>query len=113
MYANAYGISFPNKWTYEFAATYFAYFYLDQNFPKQSEIWFDVSKILVKELTPRYTSLNDFEEMCVRVGGRKLCLLSSSVFTKGEGDVHGRENRFLKETERSTMDVNFNVSIFE
>jgi len=68
IYANAYGISFPNKWTFEFAATYFAYFYLEQNFPRQSEIWVDVSEILVKELEPSNTSLNDFEEMYVRVG---------------------------------------------
>lgn len=68
IYANAYGISFPNKWIFEFAATYFAYFYLEQNFPRQSDIWVDVSEILVKELEPSTTSLNDFEEMYVRVG---------------------------------------------
>jgi len=68
IYANEYGISFPNKWIFEFAATYFAYFYLEQNFPRQSEIWVDVSEILVKELEPSYTSLRDFEEMYVKVG---------------------------------------------
>jgi hypothetical protein len=68
IYAIAYGISFPNKWIFEFAATYFAYFYLEQNFPIQSEIWGEVSEILVRELEPSTTSLNDFEEMYVRVG---------------------------------------------
>ncbi|MDZ7764128.1 MAG: hypothetical protein U5K00_06830 [Melioribacteraceae bacterium] len=28
IYAREYGINFPNKWTFEFAATYFAYLYL-------------------------------------------------------------------------------------
>lgn len=68
IYANAYGISFPNRWTYEFAATYFAYSYVDQGFQKERDIWIDVSDILVKEINPRYTSLNDFEEMYVSVG---------------------------------------------
>ena len=68
IYANEYGISFPNKWIFEFTATYFAYFYLEQNFPKKSDIWSDVSEILVKELEPSYTSLKDFEEMYVKVG---------------------------------------------
>ncbi len=68
IYANAYGISFPNRWTYEFAATYFAYSYIDQGFQKERDIWIDVSEILVKEINPRYTSLNDFEEMYVSVG---------------------------------------------
>lgn len=68
IYANAYGASFPNKWTFEFAATYFAYFYLDRNFQRERDIWIDVSKILVEEINPRYTTLDDFEEMYVRVG---------------------------------------------
>ncbi|MCF8231425.1 MAG: hypothetical protein K9J27_04480 [Bacteroidales bacterium] len=68
IYADAYGINFPNKWIFEFAATYFAYFYLEQNFPGHSKIWMDVSEILAEELAPSHTSLNDFEEMYVRVG---------------------------------------------
>lgn len=68
IYANAYGASFPNKWTFEFAATYFAYFYLDRNFQKERDIWIDVSEILVEEINPQYTTLDDFEEMYVRVG---------------------------------------------
>ena len=68
IYAGAYGISFPNKWTYEFAASYFAYFYLDQNFQKERDIWTDVSEILVEEINPRYSTFDDFEKMYVRVG---------------------------------------------
>jgi hypothetical protein len=68
IYANEYGISFPNKWIFEFAATYFAYFYLEQNFPRQAEIWGNVSEILVKELEPSFTSLKDCKEMYVKVG---------------------------------------------
>lgn len=68
IYANSYGAGFPNKWTFEFAATYFAYFYLDQNYPKERNLWVDVSRILINELSPRFTNLTDFEELYVRVG---------------------------------------------
>jgi hypothetical protein len=68
MYSREYGIRFPNKWTYEFAATYLAHFYLDRNHPKESQIWVDVSEILAKELIPQYTSLKDFEEKYLGVG---------------------------------------------
>ena len=68
MYATAYGASFPNKWTFEFAATYFAYFYLDQRFPRERDIWTGVSRILAEELDPRYTTLRDFEQRYVGVG---------------------------------------------
>lgn len=68
IYAKAYDMSFPNKWTYEFAATYFAYFYLDRNYPTERDIWIDASKILVQELQAGHTSLEDFERMYVKVG---------------------------------------------
>lgn len=61
IYAHSYGATFPNKWTFEFTATYFAYFYLDQNYTKERDLWIDVSKIIIKEIEPRYTSLKDCE----------------------------------------------------
>jgi hypothetical protein len=68
IYAKEYGINFPNKWTYEFAATYTAYLYLTDNFPVEADIWLSISEILEKEINPNYTSLNDFENLYVRVG---------------------------------------------
>lgn len=68
IYARSYGATFPNKWTFEFAATYFAYFYLDRNFPKERDIWMEVSNIIIKEIQPRYTSLKDFEMKYSGVG---------------------------------------------
>lgn len=68
IYASEYGISFPNKWIFEFAATYFAYDYLENNFPEHSRLWVELSGILAKELEPSKTSLNDFEELYVKVG---------------------------------------------
>lgn len=68
IYANSYGATFPNRWTFEFAETYFAYFYLDQNYTKERDIWIDVSNIIIKEIEPRYTSLKDFEMKYSGVG---------------------------------------------
>ena len=68
IYAHSYGATFPNKWTFEFAATYFAYFYLDRNFPKERDIWIEVSNIIIKEIQPHYTSLKDFEMKYSGVG---------------------------------------------
>lgn len=68
IYARTYGIKFPNKWTSEFGATYFAYAYLEENCPKESEIWRDVSRVLANKIKPDRTSLLDFEKLYVRVG---------------------------------------------
>jgi len=68
IYANEYGASFPNKWTYEFVATYFAYLYLEQTSPEERKLWVDMSDILLKEINPRHTSLADFEELYAKVG---------------------------------------------
>lgn len=68
IYARGCKIDFPNKWTFEFAATYFAYLYLKENAPTTAALWIDVAKILVDEIKPKFTSLKDFEELYVRVG---------------------------------------------
>lgn len=68
MYAKKLGINFPNKWTFEFAATYLAFLYLQENSPKDNELWLDVASKLLKEIQPTYTSLKDFDEKYVQVG---------------------------------------------
>ncbi|MCF8240312.1 MAG: hypothetical protein K9J16_02925 [Melioribacteraceae bacterium] len=68
IYAREYGINFPNIWTFEFAATYFAYSYLVENHIDKAEIWNEIGEILLNEIEPTYTSLNDFENLYFRVG---------------------------------------------
>ncbi|MFW6370430.1 MAG: hypothetical protein ACOC10_04410 [Bacteroidota bacterium] len=97
IYARAYGISFPNNWIFEFAATYFAYFYLEQNFPGQSEIWGDVSEILVKELEPSHTSLKDFEEMYVGVGVENYAWYQAVFLGRVEEVYRQQGIEFLRE----------------
>lgn len=68
IYSKTYGLRFPNKWTNEFAATFFAYSYLEKHFPRERDIWIDVSRLLADKITPEFASLTDFEEKYVRVG---------------------------------------------
>jgi len=68
MYARDFGISFPNKWIDEFAASYFAYCYLKDEQPTMCQLWLDASEILLNELNPKYTSISAFEELYVQVG---------------------------------------------
>ena len=68
IYSKASGINFPNKWTFEFAATYFAYLYLIENSEENKNIWLDAAHILEEKISPAHTSLKDFEELYVRVG---------------------------------------------
>lgn len=68
IYAKKYGLNFPNRWSFEFAATYFAYLYLTDNYPLESEIWCRISEILAGEIKPQYTHLSDFENLYFRVG---------------------------------------------
>lgn len=97
IYANAYGADFPNKWTFEFAATYFAYFYLDQHYPKERDLWVDVSKILVNELSPRFTSLTDFEEMYVRVGIENYAWYQVVFLMRVKELYENKRKRFLED----------------
>ncbi len=68
IYAKESGLSFPNKWTYEFLATYFAYLYLENTAPDKNKLWLDIGNLLLKDIKPNHTSLNDFENLYVRVG---------------------------------------------
>ncbi len=68
VYARAYGISFPNKWTFEFVATYMAYYYLKENKPEYNALWLDAGSALLDVIEPRHTSLADFERLYTRVG---------------------------------------------
>ncbi len=102
IYANSYGATFPNKWTFEFAATYFAYFYLDQNFTRERDIWIDVSEILVKEITPQHTTLDDFEEMYVNVGVENYAWFQVVFLLKVEKVYKYQGKAFLNKLQNHT-----------
>lgn len=68
IYAKSAGIQFPNKWTFEFAATYLAFMYLSETNSREAQIWIDISDKLADQINPKYTLLKDFEKLYVRVG---------------------------------------------
>lgn len=68
IYSKASEIKFPNKWSFEFAATYFAYLFLIDNSEQNKNLWLDVGDILEGNISPEHTSLKDFEELYVNVG---------------------------------------------
>ncbi len=68
VYASAYGLNRPNKWIYEFQASYLAYAYLREKQPGMASAWQQISTLLTEHIQPEYTSLQVFEEQYVRVG---------------------------------------------
>lgn len=68
VYASAYGLNRPNKWVYEFQASYLAYAYLRERNPEMASLWQQTSSLLANRIQPAHTTLSDFEEMYVRVG---------------------------------------------
>ena len=68
VYASEYGLNRPNRWVYEFQASYLAYAYLRERHPGMASLWQQTSHLLANQIQPAHTSLEDFEEMYVRVG---------------------------------------------
>ena len=68
IYARSYGMQFPNKWTFELAATYFAYFYLAHNAASELELWLETAATLGKNIEPTFTTIEDFEKLYTKVG---------------------------------------------
>ena len=102
IYARSYGATFPNKWTFEFAATYFAYFYLDRNFSKERDIWIEVSNIIIKEIQPRYTSLKDFEVKYSGVGVENYAWYQVAFLLQVEKLFNNQGKDFLNKLQHHT-----------
>ena len=87
IYATELGINFPNKWTYEFAATYFAYLYLKETAPTKNMLWLDVADLLLDEIEPKYKSLKTFEELYVRVGIENYAWYQVVFLVSGQSSI--------------------------
>ena len=68
VYARESGLQSPEKWIFEFNATYLAYAFLARNRPEWAEIWVKAAAIIAEQIQPQHRSLEDFEELYVRVG---------------------------------------------
>lgn len=112
IYSKAIGINFPNKWTFEFAATYFAYLYLKDNAPDKNQLWLDVADILLNDISPKHTSLKDFEELYVRVGVENYAWYQV-VFLKRVAQVAAHLNKAFINELKSKKLSNDNLSLDE
>jgi len=95
VYARAYGISFPNKWTFEFAASYMAYYYLQKNAPRYGALWIDVCHALLNTIEPEHTSLADFEKLYTRVGIANYAWYQVVFLLQVDTVYRAREKNFL------------------
>lgn len=68
VYARKLGLKYQNNWIFEFMASYFAYFYLDKNFPQYGQLWEEICARLACSIEPTHQTLGDFERLYVRVG---------------------------------------------
>lgn len=101
IYAREAGMSFPNKWTFEFMATYLAYAYLREEQPDMARLWGTVTDAVVAELAPEIRNLARFEEQYVRVGVGPYAWYQM-VFLQRVRDVYGEHGLAFVERYRST-----------
>ena len=115
IYSKEYGINFPNKWTFEFAATYLAYLYLSEHAPNKNEIWLDAAAALLKNIKPQHTSLQDFENLYVRVGVENYAWYQVVFLIRAAETAEKRNSTFvnkLKSTELKNSS-DYSLSQFE
>ncbi len=103
IYSKAYGLKFPNKWAFEFAATYFAYRYLFENDSANCEIWIKTAQLLINDIKPVYTNLRDFEQLYVQVGVENYAWYQA-VFLVHAAEVNRKMgNDFIEELLRINL----------
>ncbi len=96
IYAKRYGLHFPNKWTFEFAATYIAYYFLEKQQITDCKIWYRVAKALSKELSHPKSTLREFENYYYRVGIENYAWYQS-VFEMRVAEVYDDMGKYFIE----------------
>jgi hypothetical protein len=116
IYAKKYGLKFPNKWTFEFAATYFAYLYIADNGGSVGEIWYSIGEILAEEINPKYTQLNHFEKLYFNVGIESYAWYQSVFLLRTKEVQNSLGSEFVRRllgTSLSEADNNFSLEKLE
>ncbi|MFO7726285.1 MAG: hypothetical protein R6V45_12130 [Oceanipulchritudo sp.] len=116
IYSRKMGLTYPNNWIFEFMASYFAYFYLDEHFPCYGQVWEETCAYLARRIEPAYRTLGDFERLYVRVGVetyawyQMVFLLRVAEVFRVEG---GQFLRTLKDHEWEKTSEDFHVGEME
>ena len=69
-YSDVYAIKATNQWLREFLASYFAYAFLSQKYPKIARLYLALHETLIAGNKPKYTSLEDFNNLSTGVGAQ-------------------------------------------
>ena len=99
--SRTYGINPANKWLNEFLATYFAYAYLKNRYPKLAQLSEAMSYAFIDGITPKYTSLTDFERLYFGVGLDNYSWYQANFYLKAAQICKKRKLNFLKEMKKS------------
>jgi hypothetical protein len=69
-YSDSYGIHATNQWLREFLASYFAYAFLAQKYPKIARLYVALHETLIAGAKPKHTSLEDFNNLSTGIGAQ-------------------------------------------
>jgi hypothetical protein len=67
-YSDVYGIHATNQWLREFLASYFAYAFLSEKYPKVARLYLALHETLIGPVKPKHTSLEDLNNLSTSVG---------------------------------------------
>jgi hypothetical protein len=67
-YSDVYGIHATNQWLREFLASYFAYAFLSEQYPKVARLYVALHETLLAAIKPKHTSLEDLNNLSSGVG---------------------------------------------
>lgn len=99
--SRTYGINPANKWLNEFLATYFAYAYLKNRYPKLAQLLEAMSDAFIDGITPKYNSLNDFERLYFGVGLDNYGWYQAKFHVKAAQIYKKQKLKFLKKMKKS------------
>ncbi|MDQ4122063.1 MAG: hypothetical protein M3209_11535 [Acidobacteriota bacterium] len=69
-YVDVYGIRATNQWLREFLASYFAYAFLSEKYPKLAHLYLALDEANLATIKPIHTSLEDLNNLGIGVGAR-------------------------------------------
>ena len=113
-YSDEYGIHATNQWLREFLASYFAYAFLSEKYPKTARLYVALHEALINGVKPKYTSLEDFNRLSTSVGaenygwyqGQLLQMVARVFQKKGLSFVTEMKRAFpMSEKEAISMDT--------
>lgn len=99
-YAEAYGIGRSARWLNEFVASYFAYLYMYNNSPEMAKIWKLSGDIVLEVYTPKYKSLEKFNELYSRVGVPNYGWYQSAIEKRANKVVEEKGISFLDDLKK-------------